>query len=83
MQALDAVDLTIFKGEILALLGPNGAGKTTLINAVCGLINPTSGSVEVAGFDIQRDFRQARTLIGLVPQELATDAFEPIRVRGA
>ena len=77
-QALKNVNLEIRRGEILALLGPNGAGKTTLINIICGIVNPTSGRVSVDGHDIIRNFRQARTLIGLVPQELATDTFEPV-----
>ena len=77
-QALKAVDLEIRQGEIFALLGPNGAGKTTLISVVCGLVTPTSGTVRVAGHDIVRDYREARTLIGLVPQELNTDAFEAV-----
>ena len=77
-HALDNVDLTIAPGEIFALLGPNGAGKTTLISIVCGLVTPTSGTVSVAGFDIQRDFRAARYRVGLVPQELATDAFAKV-----
>ena len=77
-QALKAVDLDIQKGEIFALLGPNGAGKTTLISIVCGLVTPSSGTVQVAGHDILGDYRQARTLIGLVPQELNTDAFEAV-----
>lgn len=74
--ALDDINLTVKKGEILALLGPNGAGKTTLISTICGIVNPTSGSVKVDGFDIIKDFRKTRSLIGLVPQELTTDAFE-------
>jgi len=77
-QALKTVSLEIRRGEIFALLGPNGAGKTTLINIVCGLVNPTSGSVTVDGHDIIRDYRAARSLIGLVPQELATDMFETV-----
>jgi ABC-2 type transport system ATP-binding protein len=77
-QALKGVDLAIERGEIFALLGPNGAGKTTLINIVCGLVNATDGAVSVDGHDIRRDFRAARALIGLVPQELATDAFETV-----
>ena len=77
-QALKAVDLEIRQGEIFALLGPNGAGKTTLISVVCGLVTPTSGTVRVAGHDIISDYREARTLIGLVPQELNTDAFEAV-----
>ncbi|MCB1471835.1 MAG: ABC transporter ATP-binding protein [Rhodobiaceae bacterium] len=76
--ALKGVDLTIDKGEILALLGPNGAGKTTLISIVCGIVNATSGSVSVAGHDIVRDYRRTRGMIGLVPQELTTDAFETV-----
>ncbi|MBI1385018.1 MAG: ATP-binding cassette domain-containing protein [Rhizobiales bacterium] len=77
-QALKGVDLTIEKGEILALLGPNGAGKTTLISIVCGIVSPTGGRVTVAGHDIITDFRKTRALIGLVPQELTTDAFETV-----
>ena len=76
--ALKPVDLDISRGEIFALLGPNGAGKTTLISIVCGLVNPSGGSVTVDGHDIIRDYRAARTRIGLVPQELNTDAFEPV-----
>jgi ABC-2 type transport system ATP-binding protein len=77
-QALKSVDLAIRSGEIFALLGPNGAGKTTLISIVCGIVNATSGTVLAAGHDIVRDFRAARSLIGLVPQELTTDAFESV-----
>src|SRR5215469_12420768 len=77
-QALRSVDLEIRSGEIFALLGPNGAGKTTLINIVCGIVNPTSGSVTADGHDVIRDFRAARSKIGLVPQELATDMFETV-----
>ena len=77
-EALKRIDLTIAKGEIFALLGPNGAGKTTLISIICGLVNPSSGSVSVAGHDNIRDFRAARRLIGLVPQEVAIDAFESV-----
>lgn len=77
-QALKRVDLDIRKGEIFALLGPNGAGKTTLIGSVCGLVRPSTGSVTVGGHDIVRDYRAARALIGLVPQELTTDAFETV-----
>jgi len=77
-QALKAINLEIRHGEIFALLGPNGAGKTTLISVVCGLVNPSSGTVSVAGHDIIKDYRAARTLIGLVPQELTTDAFETV-----
>ena len=78
LTALDHVDLSIAKGEIFALLGPNGAGKTTLISIVCGIVTPSEGSVAVAGHDIARDYRQARYRIGLVPQELSTDAFETV-----
>ena len=77
-QALKNVDLTIRRGEILALLGPNGAGKTTLINVICGIVNPSAGTVTVDGHDIIKDYRAARSLIGLVPQELTTDAFETV-----
>lgn len=77
-QALKGVDLSIQAGEIFALLGPNGAGKTTLISIICGLVNPSGGSVTVDGHDIIRDFRKARALIGLVPQELTTDAFSTV-----
>jgi ABC-2 type transport system ATP-binding protein len=76
LHALKTVDLDIDKGEIFALLGPNGAGKTTLISIVCGIVTPTTGKVTVAGHDIVRDYRAARALIGLVPQELHTDMFE-------
>jgi ABC-2 type transport system ATP-binding protein len=76
LTALKRVDLEIRKGEIFALLGPNGAGKTTLISIVCGIVTPTSGTVTAAGHDIARDYRAARAKIGLVPQELTTDAFE-------
>ena len=79
LEALKAIDLEISKGEIFALLGPNGAGKTTLIGIICGLVNATTGQVRVAGHDIVRDYRAARSKIGLVPQELATDAFESVR----
>jgi ABC-2 type transport system ATP-binding protein len=77
-QALKGVNLAIDRGEIFALLGPNGAGKTTLINVICGIVTPSSGAVLVDGHDIQRDYRAARRSIGLVPQELATDAFESV-----
>ncbi|MCB1908750.1 MAG: ABC transporter ATP-binding protein [Rhodocyclaceae bacterium] len=77
-QALKPVDLEIREGEIFALLGPNGAGKTTLISIVCGLVNASSGRVTVGGHDIVRDYRRARALIGLVPQELTTEAFESV-----
>jgi ABC-2 type transport system ATP-binding protein len=75
-QALKDVSLDIRHGEIFALLGPNGAGKTTLINVVCGIVIPSAGTVTVGGHDIVKDYRAARSLIGLVPQELTTDAFE-------
>jgi ABC-2 type transport system ATP-binding protein len=77
-QALKNVDLEIAKGEIFALLGPNGAGKTTLIGITCGIVNPTSGTVTADGHDIIKDYRAARAKIGLVPQELSTDAFETV-----
>ena len=77
-QALKNVDLEIRRGEIFALLGPNGAGKTTLIGTICGIVNPSSGTIRADGHDIQRDYRSARTKIGLVPQELTTDAFESV-----
>ncbi|ATE60199.1 ABC transporter ATP-binding protein [Thauera sinica] len=76
--ALKRVDLDIRSGEIFALLGPNGAGKTTLISIICGLVNPSGGRVTVGGHDIVRDYRAARAMIGLVPQELTTDAFETV-----
>ena len=78
LHALKHVDLDIRNGEIFALLGPNGAGKTTLINIVCGIVTPSSGTVSVGGHDILRDFRAARELIGLVPQELAITPFETV-----
>ena len=77
-EALKGVSLDIREGEILALLVPNGAGKTTLINTICGLVNPTGGTVTVAGKDHVRDYRAVRELIGLVPQELSTDMFETV-----
>ncbi|WP_116141203.1 ABC transporter ATP-binding protein [Trinickia diaoshuihuensis] len=77
-QALKRVSLDIHRGEIFALLGPNGAGKTTLIGTVCGLVNPTEGAVRVDGHDIVKDYRRARAMIGLVPQELTTNAFETV-----
>ncbi len=77
-KALQNINLNIQQGEIFALLGPNGAGKTTLINSICGLVNITEGSIKVGGFDHKKDFRKARNLIGLVPQELTTDAFEKV-----
>jgi|SRR5690606_22986448 len=78
LQALKSIDLTIRKGEIFALLGPNGAGKTTLISVVCGIVTPTTGRIVADGHDIQTDYRAARGKIGLVPQELTTDAFESV-----
>ena len=77
-RALKEINLEIRRGEIFALLGPNGAGKTTLIGIICGIVNPSAGSVTVDGHDIITDFRATRTLIGLVPQELTTDAFESV-----
>jgi ABC-2 type transport system ATP-binding protein len=77
-QALKGVDLDIRRGEIFALLGPNGAGKTTLISIVCGIVNPSAGKVTIGGHDIIDDYRAARDMIGLVPQELHTDAFETV-----
>ncbi|MEN5169588.1 ABC transporter ATP-binding protein [Brevundimonas pondensis] len=77
-QALRRVDLEIQKGEIFALLGPNGAGKTTMISIVCGIVTPSTGVILADGHDIQKDYRAARTRIGLVPQELTTDAFETV-----
>ncbi len=78
LQALKNIDLDIRRGEIFALLGPNGAGKTTLINIICGIVNPTQGVVLADGHDIVSEYRAARSLIGLVPQELTTDAFETV-----
>jgi ABC-2 type transport system ATP-binding protein len=78
VQALRPINLEINKGEIFALLGPNGAGKTTLINIICGIVTPGGGTVTADGHDIVRDYRAARTIIGLVPQELSTDAFETV-----
>src|SRR5438034_11596174 len=77
-RALKDIDLEIRRGEIFALLGPNGAGKTTLISIICGIVNPTEGTITVDGHDIATDFRAARSMIGLVPQELTTDAFESV-----
>src|SRR3954462_3160531 len=77
-QALKGIDLEIRRGEIFALLGPNGAGKTTLISIICGIVRATEGTVVVDGHDIAGDYRAARSLIGLVPQELTTDAFESV-----
>jgi len=79
VQALKSVDLDIRRGEIFALLGPNGAGKTTLINIICGIVTPSGGEVLVDGKNWQSDFRHARSRIGLVPQELTTEAFEPVQ----
>src|SRR5580698_1217059 len=78
LQALKPIDLDIRRGEIFALLGPNGAGKTTLISIICGIVTATTGKITVDGLDIQKDFRAARSRIGLVPQELATDRFESV-----
>lgn len=78
VEALKDINLEVETGEIMALLGPNGAGKTTLISLICGLVVPTSGKVTVGGFDIAREYRKARNLIGLVPQELAVDGFESV-----
>jgi len=77
-RALERINLDIRRGEIFALLGPNGAGKTTLIGIICGILVPTEGKVTVDGHDIINDYRAARSLIGLVPQELHTDAFESV-----
>ncbi len=77
-RALDEVDLEIRRGEIFALLGPNGAGKTTLISLICGIVTPSAGHVSVDGHDIISDYRAARSMVGLVPQELTTDAFESV-----
>jgi ABC-2 type transport system ATP-binding protein len=77
-RALNNINLEVHRGEIFALLGPNGAGKTTLINIICGIVNPTSGTVAVCGHDIIRDYRAARARIGLVPQELYTELFETV-----
>lgn len=77
-EALKDINLNIKEGEIFALLGPNGAGKTTLINTICGIVNPSSGTVRIGGFDTKTEYRKARELVGLVPQELTTDAFETV-----
>src|SRR5271156_3434247 len=77
-RALKGINLDIRRGEIFGLLGPNGAGKTTLISIICGIVNPSEGTVTVAGHDIIRDYRVTRAMIGLVPQELTTDAFETV-----
>ena len=78
LKALNNVSLNIKKGEILAMLGPNGAGKTTLISIICGIVTPSSGKVDVDGFDIIKDYRQTRSKIGLVPQELTLENFETV-----
>ena len=78
LTALRDIELTIYRGEIFALLGPNGAGKTTLINIICGIVTPTAGTIVADGHDIVHDYRAARSEIGLVPQELHTDAFESV-----
>ena len=77
-QALNKINLNIKKGEIFAMLGPNGAGKTTLINIICGIVKPSSGNVSVEKFDIIKDYRETRSKIGLVPQELTLEAFETV-----
>ena len=77
-EALKGINLEINRGEILALLGPNGAGKTTLINAICGVVVPNSGTITVDGYDVVKDYRQTRSMIGLVPQELQLEAFEKV-----
>jgi len=77
-RALKNINLTIREGEIFALLGPNGAGKTTLIGTICGIVKPSAGTIQVGGYDIVADYRATRSLIGLVPQELTTDAFETV-----
>ena len=77
-EALKDISLEINEGEIFALLGPNGAGKTTLISAVCGMVSPSSGSISVGGFDVVRDYRKSRSLIGLVPQEISLEPFEKV-----
>src|SRR3954447_21202320 len=79
VDALKSVDLDIERGEIFALLGPNGAGKTTLINIICGIVTPSEGEVLVDGRNWKADYRYARERIGLVPQELTTEAFEPVQ----
>ena len=78
LEALKGVNLEIQRGEILALLGPNGAGKTTLINAICGIVLPSSGTISVDGYDVIKDYRKTRSMIGLVPQELHLEAFEKV-----
>ena len=79
LVALDAIDLEIARGEIFALLGPNGAGKTTLIGVICGSVSMTSGKVLIDGHDVVRDYRAARSIVGLVPQEIALDIFTTVR----
>ena len=78
-EALKGISLDIEEGEVIALLGPNGAGKTTLISTICGLVRPTGGSVTVNGFDIIEDYREARALIGLVPQEIMLESFQKVK----
>ena len=78
IAALTGISFSVEQGEVYGVIGPNGAGKTTLISIVCGIVNPSSGSVTVDGHDIVRDYRASRSLIGLVPQELSTDAFETV-----
>lgn len=77
-KALKGINLTVSRGEIFALLGPNGAGKTTLISIICGIVNPSHGSITVEGYDVVREWRATRSIVGLVPQELKTDAFETV-----
>ena len=77
-EAVKGISLQVNKGEIVALLGPNGAGKTTLISTICGITNPSSGSVVIGGYDISRNFRDARRLVGLVPQEITLEPFEKV-----
>ena len=81
-EALKGINLEINRGEILALLGPNGAGKTTLINAICGVVVPNSGTITVDGYDVVKDFRKTRSMMGLVPQELQLEAFGSRQRRG-
>src|SRR3989304_1396580 len=83
LRALKSINLDIRRGEIFALLGPNGAGKTTLIGTICGIVNPSEGTILVDGHDIVSGYRAARSLIGLVPQELTTDACETVGARGS
>ena len=78
-KALSNINLNVKKGEIFALLGPNGAGKTSLINSVCGIVKFSKGNIEVFGFDVLKEYRQSRSIIGLVPQELTTDSFETVQ----